>query len=856
MNLQTNTFTFILAFRYLRGRMLRTVLTTLAIVFGVLVIFGVNILLPTMFQSFQANILAAAGQVDATITLKTSDAFDARVAEQVAAIEGIRVISGHLNRTVNVPADYFDGNPEKPDLVSAVSLVGINPDQAQTIHAYHIKEGRFLETGDTAVAVISESLVEALRVGLGDNFVLPTARGETELTVIGILPARAMPGNEEVLVTLPQAQSMLAMPGKINTLEANFETVDDTRRTEIENDILAALGETYQIGSLTSNSELLTNIKLGQNVFNLLGVLALLMGGFIIFNTFRTIVVERRRDIGMLRALGASRGIILGMFIHEGLIQGLVGTALGLALGYLLGAGMTKIMSPLLHQFLNMQIGSPVIPPGLVAVSVTLGIGVTLLAGLLPAIVASQVTPLEALRPSVSAFSLKRMAGIGFWSGVTMIALATGALITRNVSLVSLGGVLFMVGLILVAPALVNPIANLFSALIARVFARNGTAQLAEGNLSRQPTRAAITASTTLIALAILIMAATIISSIKIGFEQVLRKSLGSEYILIPPSIAVWGTNVGAGSELAEELRLIDGVSVVSTLRFSPTKINDVAVSVLGIDPLTYPHVSGLTFSAGAETTAYSDLEAGRNIILNPVLATSSGADVGDEVELITPTGPKMYRIVAVAGDYLNAKIATAYISQGNIGADFNRDEDVLIQLNLSPQANRQSVEGELKATLEAFPQFRLINGQEYIEESLTIFNASFMGLVVLVIFLAVPSLIAMINTLAIGVIERTREIGMLRAVGATRKQVRTIILAEAIILAAIGTAFGILAGLYLGYMAVEAIRSAGFPMVYVFPASGTLLGIATGLGFGVLAAIIPARQAARLEIVQALRYE
>jgi putative ABC transport system permease protein len=193
-------------------------------------------------------------------------------------------------------------------------------------------------------------------------------------------------------------------------------------------------------------------------------------------------------------------------------------------------------------------------------------------------------------------------------------------------------------------------------ALIARVFARNGTAQLAEGNLSRQPTRAAITASTTLIALAILIMAATIISSIKIGFEQVLRKSLGSEYILIPPSIAVWGTNVGAGSELAEELRLIDGVSVVSTLRFAPTQIKDVAVSVLGIDPTTYSSVSGLTFSEGNESTAYPDLDAGRNIIFNPILASTSGAEVGDEVELITPTGPQMYRLVAVAGDYLNAR--------------------------------------------------------------------------------------------------------------------------------------------------------------------------------------------------------
>ncbi|MCI0399052.1 MAG: FtsX-like permease family protein [Chloroflexi bacterium] len=798
----------------------------------------------------------AAGQVDATITLKTSDAFDAAVAGQVAAVDGVRAVSGFLNRTVNVPADYFDGDPAVPDTVSALSLVGIDPAQARTVHVYSVKEGRFLEAGDSAAAVISESLAETTNVRLGESLKLPTAQGESALTIVGILPARALPGNEEVLVTLSQAQAMLDMPGQINTVEANFDTLEETRRAEIESAILNTLGDTYQVGSLASGSELLTNIKVGQAIFSLLGILALLMGGFIIFNTFRTIVAERRRDIGMLRALGASQATIFGVIISEGLVQGLAGTGLGLALGYLLGLGLLSLMGPILQQYMNVNLGSPVISPGLVIGSIAIGVGVTLLAGLLPAMSASRVTPLEALRPSVGAFSFKRMAGFAFWSGVAMIALAVAGLLSRNVSLIGLGGVLFVLGLILAAPALVNPIANLFGALLAAIFARGGTAQLAEGNLSRQPTRAAITASTTLIGMAILVMAAAVISSVEIGFGRVMRKSLGSDYILVPPSIAVWGTNVGAGAELADELRAIDGVSVVSTLRFAPTQINGLATSVLGIDPASYPQVSGLTFIAGDESAAYGDLKAGRNIIANGVLATTAGVEVGEEIELITPTGRQRYRVVAIANDYLNAKLATGYISHSNIQADFGRDEDVLLQMNLDPQADRQVTEDALKGVLGAYPQFRLIAGQEYIEENLRIFNAAFAGMVAMVLFLAVPSLIAMVNTLAIGVIERTREIGMLRAVGATRGQVRTVIVAEALILAAIGTAFGLLAGLYLGYMAVEAMRAAGFPMEYVFPATGLLLAISAGLLFGALAAVIPARQATRLEIVQALRYE
>jgi putative ABC transport system permease protein len=845
-----------LALRYLSGRKLRTTLTTLAIVFGVLVIFGMNTLLPAFKRAFQVNILAAAGQVDATITLKISDAFDASVVGKVTAVQGVRAVSGFLNRTVNVPADYYDHDPAMPDAVSALSLVGIDPAQAMTVHTYPIREGRFLKEGDANVAVISASLAEALGVRLGETFNLPAATGETTLTVVGILPARALPGNEEVLVTLPQAQAMLAMPGRINTVEVNYDTLDKARRAEIERAILGTLGDAYQIGSLASNSELLTNLNIAQAIFSLLGVLALLMGGFIIFNTFRTVVAERRRDIGLLRALGANRATIFGVILSEGLIQGLVGTTLGLVLGYLLGAGMISLLSSLLMQFVHAKIGSPVVSPLLVIGSIVMGVGVTLLAGLLPAVSASRVMPLEALRPSVGAVSLKRMAGFGFWSGVVMIALAIGAVISRNVGLIGLGSILFILGLILVAPGLVNPLANLLGQLAAALFARGGTAQLAEGNLSRQPTRAAITASTTLIGMAILVMAAAVISSVQLGFGRVLRKSLGSDYLVIPPSVALWGTNVGAGEGLAARLRAVDGVALVSTLRFAPSRINGVAVSMLGIDPATYPQVSGLTFSAGDEATAYAALGQGRNIILNPVLASSVSAKVGDEIQLLTPAGYRAYRVVGIAGDYLNAKIATGYISHTNIAADFNRHEDVLLQINLIPRADQEAVEGALKETLKAYPQFRLINGQEYIDENLRIFNAAFAGLIALGVFLAIPSLIAMVNTLAIGVIERTREIGMLRAVGATRRQVRTIIVAEATILAAIGTVFGVLSGLYIGYLGVEAVRAAGFPMEYVFPIGGVLLAIAAGILFGILAAIIPARQAARLEIVQALRYE
>jgi putative ABC transport system permease protein len=465
------------------------------------------------------------------------------------------------------------------------------------------------------------------------------------------------------------------------------------------------------------------------------------------------------------------------------------------------------------------------------------------------------VTPLEALRPSVGAVSLKRLLGVGFWVGVILIALAVAALLTQNIAFIGLGAVLFIVGLILVAPALVNPIARFFASLLALIFARSGAAHLAQGNLTRQPSRAAITASTMLIGMAILILAASVVSSVTAGFGEVMRRSLGSDYIFVPPSIAAWGNNVGAGPELSDALREVEGVAVVSSLRFAPTQANGASVSLLGIDPATYPQVSGLTFSQGDES-AYLALVDGRTAILSPAAAVSLGATIGDEIELLTPTGPQLYRVVGVGGDYLNAKITTIYISQDNIAADFSRTEDVLIQANLAPGADRAAAEAGLKDALRDFPQFRLIAGQEYIDQNLALFDSIFVALYVLVLFLAVPSVIAMVNTLAIGVLERTREIGMLRAVGSTRGQVRRVVLAEALILAALGTLFGVVAGLYLGYMGVAALEAFGYPMTYIFPTTGVVIALVAGILFGVLAAIIPARQASRLEIVQALRYE
>ncbi len=851
MNLQLT-----LAWRYLSGRKLRTFLTTLAVIFGVLVIFGMNIILPTMISALQANLQGMSGVVDYSVTLASGESFAPEIVKTIQGMDGVRAVSPTLVRTVNLPAGFFGDATAQSASITVLNLIGLDPDAARSVRAYPVQEsGRFLTAADTNSAVISQSLADKLGIGLGDEFPLPTTQGVVRLTVIGILPPRTQPGTEEVLVTLPQAQRMTNEGSKINTIDINVETgAGEARRAEIQKAVEAAIGPGYHVGALMSGSDLFAALQLGQAAVGLFGLLALFMGGFIIFNTFRTVVAERRRDIGMLRALGATRGTITGMILAEGLLQGIIGSALGLGFGYLFGAGLLKLMSPMIGKFLNINMSDPVVSPGLVVVCLLLGVSVSVLAGLIPARSASRVTPLEALRPSMAETGWIRKIGIGSIVGIVIIVLSVLTLLSGYESLLVPGGFLFLIGLVMVAPILIRPITGFFGKFVGWIYARRGIGELAQGNLVRQPSRTAVTVSATMLGLAVIVAAGGMVASLSVIMYDMMRKSLGSDYLFIPPSISVWNTNVGAGPEFVERLRGVDGVGDISTFRFAGTKINDAGVSLLGIDPVAFPKVSGLYFIQGDESS-YQDLADGRAMIVNTSFLTATGAKMGDTVDLLTPGGPVPYRIAAVASDLINVKITTAFISQANLQTDFGKTEDVFLQLNLAPGTDRGKVDPQIKAIAADYPQFSLISGREYYETMKAQFEAAFSVMYALFGLLAFPSFIAMLNTLAIGVIERTREIGMIRAVGATRGQIGSMVTAEALLLAAIGTLFGVVAGWYLGFTFISAMGTV-FPMGYAFPASGIIVAVVFGLLFGVLAAIIPARQASRLDIIQALHYE
>ncbi|HEU5314909.1 MAG TPA: FtsX-like permease family protein [Chloroflexota bacterium] len=854
-------FQFALGARYLLGRPLRSSLTTLAVIFGVAVFFSLSLLTPAMSEAYRQNLLMSTGQVDLSVSHVSGASFAPSNVDTVRGTPGVAHATGMLRRNALLPS----GTGGAPATVNALSIVGVDPATAYAVRSYALTAGRLLADSDADAALLPSRLAEKLGLSVGDTLILPSAAGTARLRVVGLLNAPPTVGAEDVYLPLGAAQRIFDAPGQINAVEAVFATSTD--RSTVAAAVQNRLGSAYRLGELESGGEMQTAIQAGQAIYGVFGFMALLMGSFIIHNTFRTVVAERRHDFGMLRAVGASRRTILGMTLAESVTQGLVGTAIGLVLGYLMAAGMIAGLGAITEQFMRAHAVLPSPTVGSLASALLLGVGITVAGALLPAFAATRVTPMEALRPTPES-TAARAARWSAIAGAALLAFAALGLVSRQAGLASLGAVFVLVGLVLVAPAVVRPVATLFGRLLELAFAREG--QIAQGNLARQPDRAAITASTMMVGLAIGVALLSTITSLVAGFSGYLDRSFGARYLLMPASILLGGGNVGAGPELARRLRETPGVGTVTSLRHAladavapggaAAGASAAQFQLIGIDPQTFPLLSGLIFSQGDPGQAYAAVGRERALIMNSVLALQLRARPGDTVTLRSAEGERSYRVVGVGLDYLNAKLATGYVSHANLAADFHATTDLLLMADPAPGADPSAVRRAIERVAADYPAFSLVDSSTFKDSQIALFRTIQYAMYALLVAVTLPGLIGMINTLAINVIERTREIGTLRAVGMTRTQVRRMILGESLLLAALGTALGILAGIWLGYVLVLGVSAIGYGgggmLSYELPWAGALVAIAIGLLVGVVAALIPARQAARLPIVAALRYE
>lgn len=827
----------VMAFQYIKGRKLRALLTTLAIVFGVGMIFAFNLVLPSAMDALRNALESDQESVDLSITSVTNEAFaPEQPIRTVAAMEGVEAVTGVLQRQVVLP-EGFNASYDQ------IELVGVDPATIGQVREYELSAGRFLTEEDKGGLVAPKGVAE-----VGETFSLLTTRGVQSYEVVGVLQDEPLnPDVPRLLISLNDAQTILNQPGLINLIQVRYaEGVNADRLTL---DIEKALGMQFVTNP---ESDVFAAMEIAVAILNLFGMVALFLGGFLIFNTFRTVVIERRHDLGMLRAIGATRRQIMQLILIESLLQGVIGTAIGLLAGYLLALLMTDFMVDIWSQFTSTIQMELEFSPTAFFLAIFMGLVVTLMAGYFPARSASRTPPLEALRPATIS-AVHRAARWGLYLGIGLMILAVVLLFADEASTPA-GAVLFLVGTVIAAPGLVVPAARLFEPMLALWFAREG--DLARSNMVRQPGRASITASTLMIGLAVLIFIAALVSGFNVMVDNMLNTSFGSDVLLMPPAMFVYNNLVGADESLKADLMALPEVETVSDWHYASSSYDGNRLYILGIDPVTYPQVTDLDFNEGDAEEAYAALASGRSVIINSITSLQLGLKVGDDFELQTSEGLQTYRVVGVANDIMNMKLLTFMISQDNMAADFHKTESILMMVNLKPGVDEQAALSQIQAVAQDYPQFEVGLTRTYRDDMKELLTGVMNVYYVLAALILIPAAMGLLNTLTINILERTREIGVVRAIGASRSQVQRMVIAEALLLGLFGAAMGVLAGVVMSYGFTITFSVIGWTVPYIFPVMGIAAAIVIAILLALFASVLPARSAAKLDIIHALRYE
>lgn len=570
------------------------------------------------------------------------------------------------------------------------------------------------------------------------------------------------------------------------------------------------------------------------NIFAVVfALIALFVGGYIIVNTFRIIVTQRTREIGLLRAIGVSGKQIRTMILLEALVVAVLATTIGIALGYVLALAMAGLVSLGAGDIF----GTLVVPPMAILLSYALGIFVTLVAALLPAIHASNISAMEALRESATGgkkpLHLRNIVG-GVLALLGVVAATVGlyAGLERPYIYVAVGAVLLVLGVTLLAAQVLVPMAFGLRGLLTRWFGVDG--KLAANNIRREPRRSANTAAALMIGVMLLALVATFTESLKSVATAQFAQTEADFFVIS-----------GQGAIPRGALDTIEGVAGVdftTSLGVDPGLYEGEGVSVAAVEADT----ASLAFKYNTDRT-FDEIDGG--VFIDPSIQ-GKGVDLGDEVTL---EGPEGTLTLTVTGLYLNEGDANFWVDEAQATELFGDYSILQSYIVLDDGADVEEVRTSLQEALnENFP-FILIQAPG---ELMQFFNQALdmlLGFISALLSAAlVIAILGVANTLLLSVTERTREIGLLRAVGLKKSSVWRMITVESMVMAVFGTILGMILGVSLGAALVKALEDFGFNQVtipWLWLAIYTVLAAIAG----VLAAIWPAWRASRMDILQAI---
>ncbi|WP_336208320.1 ABC transporter permease [Nonomuraea sp. LPB2021202275-12-8] len=818
----------------LRAHKLRLLLTSLAIMLGVAFIAGTFVLNDTIQAGFAQRVTADAEKVAvAVLPEEREKGIAPETLERVRGVAGVREAHGLVRGSA--PLLGKDGKTVGSLPTTAVSIVPGALDRTMIVSG----------TGpgsDDQAAVLDKNTAKAEGFRLGDTIrVLDAKQREHLFKLVGILD----PGVDQEL-SYTGAIGFTTATAQRMTGERGFQEIDvaGADPVRLKRAVADAVGGGHVVRTgdeLARSLAQQAGIEMETLTVGLLmfGLVAMLVATLVIYNTFNILVAQRTREMALLRCIGATRGQVFGSILIESAVVGLVASVLGLAAGY----GLSVLTLAVLGAFeAPLPTDAAVtLAPDTIAISLFIGLVVTMGAAVLPARTATRVAPIAALRTQteeqtfrtgalrVVFASLFLLAGLG--------AAATGALALppgeqTSLLVVMAGGVLTFLGVLILGPVLVKPLSALVGWIPAKLFGVPG--RLAVDNSGRNPRRAATTTVALTIGVTLMTLISVVTASTRATVTVKLDEQFPVDYQLVTQERDAIPRTIG------EQLRTRPELAAVLQIRGTQASVGDIKVEVGTYDgPIKPQVISG----------SWRDLGAGQAVLAD-YAATDLGVRVGDSVSVRTKkAGTVPLKVVAVISGGESA-LPSLTMAERQFDEAFGGSGDSRVLLNIGDGVPPERARAVVDAATAGYPTVQVQSSTEVrgqFDETLDMVLMIITGLLGLAILI---SLLGIANTLSLSVHERTRESALLRALGLTRPQLRRMLSVEALVLGLIGALVGVVLGVSFGWAAVQAMLDGA-----VFSASAAQIGLfvlLSGLA-GVLAAIAPSRRAARASIVGSL---
>ena len=839
----------------LRGMLahkLRLVLTTASIALGVAFLAGTLMLTDTMKLAFDQLFGKVSSGTDAVVRqesayteasgVSTSRApIPASVLDQVRTVDGVAVAEG----SVNGYALLTDTEGKAVLTSGGAPTMGYSmPRDAGLRGDVNLRSGH-APRGPHEVAIDASS-AEDHHIALGAHIKV-LFRGPTEeFTVVGTVGyggEKDLGGSTAAYFDTDTAQRVLGAPDVFDEIDVRAaDGVDD-----------AALAQRLD-AAVPDGAEAVTGAQVAQEasdalhedftflniMFMVFAGIALFVGSFIIWNTFSMIVTQRSREIALLRAIGATRRQVKRSLLVEAALLGTIASAVGVALGAGVAKGLNALMAAL---GFSLPSTSLQIAPRTIWLSLLVGTVVTLVAALVPARRATKVLPVEALRDatpgSKSPSKLRGVLGVLLTVG-GVAAMLNGLYGGSGGNLVLLGIPATLFGVIVLSPLAARPLA---AAIGSPLRWRGVQGDLARQNAMRNPRRTASTAAALMIGLTLVVSMGVFASSLKASFGTILADGTGADLYVTSASAQAEGFS----PDVADVVAGVPGVAAVSAAGWGQNRIDGADSTYSSIDPATAEQAFKLQLTAGSVTDLGDD-----GILVDAGTAKAHGWKVGDTVAAeFAATGEQALQIRGLIDK--NGFLDSDYlISLATQEANVNDRLTTNALVMLADGADEGVVQDRIAAALADHPDAKVLDQKGFEQEIGGIVDQLLTFVSVMLLLAVLIALLGIVNTLALSVFERTRELGLLRAVGMTRAQVRAMVRWESVVISLIGAAVGAGLGVGLGMALAQSLKGSGITEVAV-PVVQVAAYVLAAAVAGVLAAVGPSRSAAKVDVLKAV---